>query len=903
MGIYNLDRIFQPESVAVIGATETENSIGNALMTNLENGGFSGKIVPINPKYATVKGIKTLETIRQSSHPIDLAIIATPISTVSDIVDDCIAAGTGGAVIISAGGKETGDQGRDIEKKIQEKAYAGGLRLVGPNCLGIINTETKLNASFASDMPSKGKLAFVSQSGAICTSILDLSFKEKIGFSHFVSIGSMVDVDFGDMIDYLGNDSRTSSILLYIENLTQIRKFMSAARAVSRIKPIVVLKSGRSEAGARAASSHTGALAGEDAVYDTAFKRAGIIRVNTIAQLFDCAELMAKTPPPKGSRLAIITNGGGPGVMATDALGNHGLAPAPLSRELTESLDDLLPQFWSRNNPIDILGDANRERFMKTVELCHESQSFDGILTIMVPQALTDPKPVAEALAASARDKRFPIFASWIGGKKMETAVAVLNQAKIPTYETPERAIQAFVFMVAYGRNLELLTQIPRKLSHKLQYDHNKVHNLLQDHMKQDAGFLSEAESKEILSAYGIPVNTTQTAATEEDAVSRAQKIGFPVALKLISPDISHKTDAHGVHLNLQSDDAVQSAFGKIMEGAKAYNPDAHIEGVSVQQYIDSPDYELLIGAKKDVSFGPVIVFGSGGIFTEILEDRSLGLPPLTPLLARRMMENTRVFSLLQGFRNRPPADMEALEALLMRVSQLVVDFPQIAELDMNPVIVKDGLPRAVDARIRLEDVAEPSALHLVISPYPDEYEFHEKTDDGRDIFIRPVKPEDAPLFKELFKELSSTSVYHRFFSAMKEISPAMLARFTQIDYDRQIALIALDDSSKKEKMFGIARVITDPDGKSGEFSILIGDPWHGQGIGAKLLGRVLQIAKNRKIERVWGTVLRENSKMIAFGKTLGFTPTADTDLGEIELKIDLTEADFSFLDQNPAGG
>ncbi len=893
MGIYNLDRIFQPESVAVIGATETENSIGNALMTNLENGGFTGTIVPINPKYATVKGIKTLETIRQSSHPIDLAIIATPISTVPDIVDDCIAAGTGGAVIISAGGKETGDQGRDIEKTIQEKAYAGGLRLVGPNCLGIINTETKLNASFASDMPSKGKLAFVSQSGAICTSILDLSFKEKIGFSHFVSIGSMVDVDFGDMIDYLGNDSRTSSILLYIENLTQIRKFMSAARAVSRIKPIVVLKSGRSEAGARAASSHTGALAGEDAVYDTAFKRAGIIRVNTIAQLFDCAELMAKTPPPKGSRLAIITNGGGPGVMATDALGNHGLEPAPLSRELTESLDDLLPQFWSRNNPIDILGDANRERFMKTVELCHESQSFDGILTIMVPQALTDPKPVAEALAASARDKHFPIFASWIGGKNMESAVKVLNQAKIPTYETPERAIQAFVFMVAYGRNLELLTQIPRKLSHKLQYDHNKVHNLLQDHMKQDAGFLSEAASKEILSAYGIPVNTTQTAATEEDAVSMAQKIGFPVALKLMSPDISHKTDARGVHLNLQSDDAVQSAFGKIMEGAKAYNPDAHIEGVSVQQYIDSPDYELLIGAKKDISFGPVIVFGSGGIFTEILEDRALGLPPLNRLLARRMMEGTRVFTLLQGFRNRPPADMEALEALLMRVSQLVIDFPQIAELDMNPVIVKDGLPRAVDARILLEDAAEPSPLHLVISPYPDEYEFHEKTDDGRDILIRPVKPEDAPLFKELFKELSSTSVYHRFFSAMKEISPAMLARFTQIDYDRQIALIALDGSSKKEKMFGIARVITDPDGKSGEFSILIGDPWHGQGIGAKLLGRVLQIAKNRKIERVWGTVLRENRKMIAFGKTLGFTPTADTDLGEIELKIDLTEADF----------
>ena len=897
MGIYNLNRIFQPESVAVIGATDRENSIGNALMTNLNEGAFSGKIIPVNPKNATVKGIKTLKSIKQSTHPVDLAIIATPISTIPEIIDECIAAGTGGAVIISAGGKEAGEKGREIEKTIQKKAYAGGLRLIGPNCLGIINTKMKLNASFASGMPARGKLAFVSQSGAICTSILDLSCKENIGFSHFISIGSMVDVDFGDIIDYLGNDPRTDSILLYIENLTHIRKFMSAARSVSRIKPIVVLKSGRSEAGARAASSHTGALAGEDAVYDTAFKRAGIIRVNTIAQLFDCAELMAKTPRPRGSRLAIITNGGGPGVMATDALADHKVAPAPLSRELTESLDEILPRFWSRNNPIDILGDATRERFIKTFDLCHESTSFDGILTIMVPQALTDPEPLATAMAESARNKNFPLFASWIGGKKMENAVTSLNQAKIPTYETPERAIQAFFFMVAYSRNLEMLTQIPRKLSLKLQYDRSKVQNLLDDNMNKDNGFLSEAASKKILSAYGIPVNTTQTAPTEEKALALAKKIGFPVALKLMSPDISHKTDANGVHLNLTSSDAVQDAFSKIMEGAKEYNPDAHIDGVSVQQSIDSPDYELLIGAKSDVSFGPVIMFGSGGIFTEILEDMALGLPPLNRLLAKRMMEDTRIFKLLQGFRNRPPADMEALEILLINISQLMTDFPRIAELDMNPVIVKDGFPMAVDARIRVEDIAQPSPMHLVISPYPEEYEFHEKIDDGIDIFIRPVKPEDASLFTELFGLLSSTSIYHRFFSAMKEISPAMLARFTQVDYDREIALIALDEASKNETMFGIARVISDPDGKTGEFSVLIGDPWHGQGIGAKLLGRVLQIAKTRGIETVWGTVLRENRKMIALQKRLGFTPKTDAEQGEVTLQINLKEADFSFLD------
>jgi len=901
MGIYNLDRVFHPEKVAVIGASEKEHSVGNALMTNLENGQFSGQIVPINPKYKTVKGIKTLASIKQSSDPVDLAIIATPISTVPDIIDDCIAAGTGGAVILSAGGKETGEQGRSIEKKIQKKAYGGGVRLIGPNCLGIINTAEGLNASFASDMPSEGKLAFVSQSGAICTAILDLSFKEKIGFSHFVSIGSMVDVDFGDMIDYLGNDSQTKSILLYIENLTQIRKFMSAARAVSRVKPIVVLKAGRSEAGAKAASSHTGALAGEDAVYDTAFKRAGIVRVNTIAQLFDCAELMAKKPRPNGSRLAIITNGGGPGVMATDALGSHGLEPAALSKELTQSLNDVLPRYWSRSNPIDILGDATRERFMKTFDLCYESKSFDAILAIMVPQALTDPEPVARALAESAQDKNFPVFASWIGGRKMAKAVDALNHAKIPTYETPERAVQAFVFMVEYNRNLKMLTQIPRKLSHELHYDPDKAGELIHNHIKKHSGLLSEAASKEILSAYGIPVNATKTVSTEEDAVAAAEEIGFPVAVKLVSQDISHKTDAKGVHLNLHSTDAVRAAFQKTMKGAEASNPDARVQGVTVQQYIDSPDHELLIGAKNDTSFGPVILFGSGGIFSEILEDRTLGLPPLNRLLARRMMENTRTYKRLRGFRNRPAADMEALEALLMRVSQLVSDFPQIVELDMNPVIVKDGQPRAVDARIRLEDTSQPAPLHLVISPYPDEYEFHEKTDDGRSVFIRPAKPEDAPLFQKLFQILSPTTIYHRFFSAMKEISPAMLARFTQIDYDREIALTALNEDPEKRKMFGMARVISDPDAKTGEFSVLVGDPWHGQGIGALLLGRVLQIAQKRGIEKVWGTVLRENRKMIALGKSLGFHAGPDADLGEMELEINLKEAAFSFLDQKPA--
>lgn len=899
MGIYNMDRIFSPESIAVIGATETEHSVGDALMKNLKDGGFSGKLIPVNPKYSTVHGLEALKSVSESNDPVDLAIIATPISTTPDIIDDCVKARVGGAIIISAGGKEAGEQGRKIEAEIQKKAYESGLRVIGPNCLGIIHPGKKLNASFATRMPLEGKLAFVSQSGAICTSILDLSFKEKMGFSHFVSIGSMVDVDFGDIIDYLGNEPRARSILLYIENLTNVRKFMSAARAVSRIKPIVVLKAGRSEFGAQAAASHTGAMAGEDAVYDTAFKRAGIVRVDSILQLFDCAELMAKKARPAGSRMAIITNGGGPGVMATDTLAAHGLKPEPLSSELMQSLDKILPPFWSRNNPIDILGDASKKRFMKTLDICHDSKSFDGILVIMAPQALTDPKPVAEALAESEKGKNFPIFASWIGGEKMEPAVDILNHSEIPTYETPERAIRAFLHMVQYGLNLEMLSEIPSKLSRELTFDHSKANELIQNHMKQNGNFLSETESKEILAAYGIPVNPTKTATTEDEAAVLAEEIGFPVALKLVSPDISHKTDADGVHLNLKSGDAVREAYQKIMEGAKNYKPDAEIIGVTIQNSIDKPDYELLIGAKTDVSFGPVILFGMGGIFTEVVKDRQLGLPPLNRLLARRQMENTSAYKLLKGYRNRPPADIEALEAILISVSQLMIDFPQIAELDMNPVIVKDGKPWAVDARIRLEEPSHPSPMHLVISPYPSEYEFHETTNDGRKLFIRPIKPEDAALFEELFGVLSPTSIYFRFFSTIKEISPAMLARFTQIDYDREIALVALEEETEKEKMLGVARVFGDPDGIKGEFSILIGDPWHGQGIGAKLLGRVLKIAQEQNYEMIWGSVLRENRNMIALGKKLGFITKSGTDHNEVELKINLKNADFSFLEND----
>ncbi|MCA1784637.1 MAG: acetate--CoA ligase family protein, partial [Desulfobacteraceae bacterium] len=626
---------------------------------------------------------------------------------------------------------------------------------MGPNCIGIIRPGVNLNASFASEMPNAGNMAFVSQSGAICTSILDMALKERIGFSHFVSIGSMLDVDFGDMIDFLGNDSSAKSILLYIESLTNFRKFMSAARSVSRIKPIIVLKSGRSPAGARAAASHTGAMAGEDAVYDAVFKRAGIVRVDTIEELFDCAELMAKQPRPHGPRLAILTNGGGPGVMAADTLARYGQEPEPLDPKTLQAFDSFLPDFWSRGNPIDILGDASAERFDRALSVCFNSKNLDGVLVILAPQALTDPLSVAKTLAAAIQERMFPVFACWMGGKRIAEAVDVLNAAGIPTYDTPERAVRAFLYMVSYARNLEMLLEVPAKIAGNMTFDQEKACRLIAGAPNQ--GFMSESDASEILAAYGLPMIRTKIAKNEAQAMQVARELGYPVVMKLHSPDITHKTDAGGVQIDLRSDADVGAAYRQILASTRQYNADARIEGVILQPFFSNPDYEILLGAKRDANFGPVIVFGMGGIYTEVLKDRSLGLPPMNRLLARRMMQETKAYSLLQGYRNRPAADMERLEEMIIRLSQLLIDFPDIAELDMNPVLIKDGKPVAVDARILVSPLAAPSSLHLVISPYPEEDESHMIDVDGRRIFVRPVKPEDAPLFTAFFKTLSPT--------------------------------------------------------------------------------------------------------------------------------------------------
>ncbi len=889
MSIHNLDKIFKPSSVAVIGASEKEGSVGTSLITNIVEDGYKGKIFPVNPRHRLIKGLKTYPSVSVIGQPTDLAVIATPIVEVPSIIKECVEAGVAAAIILSAGGKEVGVKGKALEEEIKREADRGSLRIIGPNCAGIASSESSLKASFARLMPLSGNLALISQSGGICAAILDLSVREGIGFAYFVSIGSMLDVDFGDLINYVGNDSNVSSIVLYIENLTNIRKFMSAARAVSRVKPIVVLKAGKSVAGARAASSHTGALAGEDAVYNAAFKRAGLVRVDTIEELFDCAELTAKQPTPTGSGLAIITNGGGPGVMATDALSVYDLEPVSLGSETILKLDEFLPPFWSKGNPIDILGDASPGVWRRAIDVCLSAREINALVIIFVPQALSCALAIANALVELLKDRHHPpVFAVWMGGESVDKGRQALNKAGIPTYETPERAVSAFLSMYSYKHNLEMLQEIPPKLEASLEFDRSAAKAIIERALTEKTTMLTEIESKALLKAYGIPTNHTEVARSPEDAMRLAQEIGYPVVMKIHSRDIVHKSDARGILLNLYNEEQVRNAFSKIMANARNYDSRAELQGVSVQPMFKHPDYELILGSKKDCDFGPVILFGMGGIMTEILKDWAIALPPLNRLLARRLIEGTKVYQMLRGYRNRPPAPLGLLEELLIRLSNLVTDFPEISELDINPMMLAGDLACAVDARVLVEPSNVSAPNHLVISPYPNEYEMTVTTREGVDLFVRPIKPEDAPALVDLFNSLSSRSIYYRFFSPMKSISHDMLARFTQIDYDRDMALVAMDRTHPEGEMLGVARLISDPWGAKAEFAVMISDPQQGKGIGAILMKYLITIAKERGIEVIIGLVLAENKHMLALGRKLGFTVSRTPEDSHYELKIDL---------------
>lgn len=882
-----LDKFFKPESIAIVGASSKENSIGRILIENLQKDGFPGRIYPINPEHGEILGIPAFPSVTDVPAGIDLAIVAVPIKGVPEVMRECGWARVPGVIIISAGGKEVGEEGTKIEADIHAAAQAGGIRYLGPNCLGILCPHARLNASFAAHSVLPGSVALLSQSGAICSAILDMAEVQDIGFSHFVSIGSMTDLDFAEMIDYLGNDDQVRSILIYMENLVHHRKFMSAARSVSRVKPIIVVKSGRSAAAARAATSHTGALAGQDEAYNAAFRRAGIIRVDTIAQLFNCAEALGKMNRPLGGNLAIITNAGGLGVMAVDAFSKWELEPAVLSPETVARLDQMLPEYWSRNNPVDILGDAPPERYLEAVRAVLAAPEVSGVLVFLTPQAMTDPTAVAQALVPEIKKQAKPLFAVWMGGQDVAPGIQMLNEAGVPTFETPEEAVDTFMEMYSYTRNLELLQETPPRLPADLEVNTKQARTFIDECFERQTLLLTEVEAKAILSAYGIPVNPTVTVSSAAAAAAVAKKLGFPVVAKIHSPEISHKSEVDGVRAFLKSEEEVAAAFGDIVNRARAARPEARIFGVTIQTQVEKSPLELILGAKKDPQFGPLLLFGLGGVLTEVLHETAVDLPPLNLLLARRLMERTRIYKILKGYRNIPPANLELLEEILVRLSQLVTDFPEIAELDINPLLISNGRPVCVDARILLEPSTVPAPRHLIIAPYPNQYESDWLLEDGTPVLLRPMKPEDESLVSEFLSYCSEDALYFRYFQHIKKWTHEMLIRFTQNDYDRELGLMAIGQPPGPEVMLGVSRLVMAVDRSTAEFAVIVADPWQGKGLGEKLIERVIEIARVNEVKMLWGDVLAANQPMLSLVKKLGFTiKDAEDGVRQVEMPL-----------------
>ncbi len=887
--VHPLDPIFHPETVAVVGASVKPGSVGSIIMRNLTENAFNGVVYPVNPKRRAVHGIHCYPTLADVPEPIDLAVIATPAATVPGLMEQCVQQGVKGAIIISAGFSELGEEGRALEQRIADIAR-GHLRIIGPNCLGVIHPPYGLNASFAASMPKPGHIALLSQSGAICTSILDWAREVNVGFSSFISVGSMVDVDFGDLIDYFGEDPRTRSLILYMESIGDVRRFLSAARAVARTKPIIVVKAGRHEAGARAAASHTGALAGADAVFDAAFRRAGVLRVTTISELFNMAEILATQSAPRGPSLAIITNAGGPGVMATDALMLQGGQLAELTPETMDALNAALPPYWSRSNPIDILGDANPERYRTAVDICIRDPAVDGLLVLLTPQAMTDPTETARQLLPFARAHNKPILTSWMGGTEVQEGRRILNMADFPTFSSPEEAIQSFLHMVQYRRNQELLYETPEALPGDWAPDTERVQKTIDAVTREKRLLLTEDEAKDMLAAYGIPVTRTIPCRSADEAVAAAREIGYPVVLKLLSKTITHKTDVGGVRLNLADESAVRGAFTAIQARLEQLGRSDEFEGVTVQPMITAKGYELIIGSSVDRQFGPVILFGAGGVLVEIFKDRALALPPLNRALARRLMERTRIYEALRGARGIA-VDLEALETLLVRFSQLVADFREIAEIDINPLLSSSEGVIALDARVLL---ASPEALakgppRLAIMPYPNKYTAPFELKDGRRILVRAIRPEDEPLIVEFHAGHSERTLRMRFFGMVRVLTRENLIRLCHLDYDRELALVGIHhDENHKPHIVGVSRYYLRPELGIAEFALVVGDAWQRQGIGRHLMERLIEVARDRGVKQLSGQVLADNDPMLKLLTQLGFRVEPTQDPAVVRAILDL---------------
>ncbi|MCP4416157.1 MAG: bifunctional acetate--CoA ligase family protein/GNAT family N-acetyltransferase [Chloroflexi bacterium] len=896
-----LDVIFSPKSVALIGATEREGSVGRTILWNLMTNSFGGTIFPVSLKRSSVMGIKAYPSVAEIPEAVDLAIVVTPAHTVPGVIRECVESGVRGAIVISAGFKERGPEGMKLEEEILAEARRGNMRIIGPNCLGVMSPSTGLNATFASRMARPGSVGFISQSGALLASILDWSFRENVGFSSFVSIGSMLDVDWGDLITYLGNDSRTKSIVIYMESIGNARSFLSAAREVALTKPIIVIKPGRTEAAAQAAASHTGSLTGSDEVLAAAFRRSGVLRVDSIDDLFNMAEVLAKQPSPRGPRLTIVTNAGGPGVLATDALISSRGELTSLSEETMAALNELLPDHWSHNNPIDILGDANAERYEKSIQIAANDENSDGLLVILTPQAMSNPTQTAHAmkkLYGRPAQYRYgkPVLASWMGGADIASGESILNQANIPTFAFPDTAARVFQYMWRYQKRLQSLYETPflpgetEESSQKI----GEISQVIADVRANGRTILTEYESKQVLAAYDIPTVETHLAKTAVEAVDIAQKMGYPVVLKLNSETITHKTDVGGVRLDLATESEVRHAFTTMKQAVTEKYSAADFLGVTVQPMLMLKDgYELIIGASPDPQFGPVLLFGTGGTLVEVFKDRALGLPPLTTTLARRMMERTKIYKALHGVRGRDPIDLAALEALLVRFGQLVAEQRWIKEIDINPLFASSDRLIALDARVVLyePEVTEDQLPQLAIRPYPTNYikSFTSKKDIP--LIIRPIRPEDEPMMAKFHENLSERSVYLRYFRAFKldqRVKHERLTRICFVDYDRDMALVVVHKNAEtaRDEIIAAGRLTKSHGDIEAEFAILVSDDFQGQGIGFQMLVHLLRVGKREGVKRVVAYLLPENRGMRTICLKLGFR--MEREAGLVKAIIDL---------------
>ena len=898
MSVRNFDALLRPRGIAVVGASDRPNSVGGVVLRNLLRGGFAGPVMPVNPKHQALAGVLAYPNVKSLPAPADLAVICTPAATVPGLVAELGAAGTRAAVVLSAGLAQLRDAtGVSLEQRMLETARPHGLRVLGPNCLGLGVPGIGLNATFANIDALPGDLAFVSQSGAVCTVALDWASGSQIGFSHFVSLGDSADVDVADLLDWLGADPGTRAILLYLESVGRARKFLSAARAAARNKPVIAIKAGRFAEGARAATSHTGALAGVDDVCDAALRRAGIVRVGRIDELFDAAETLARARPLRGDRVAIVSNGGGLGVLAADCVVASGGRLVALAETTRATLDAVLPASWSHGNPVDIVGDAPGARYAGALGALLDDPGVDVVFVLHAPTALAHGDDAAHAVAAvlaeHPHDAR--VLTSWPGRVSAEPARRILRDAGVASYDTPEDAIAAFSRMLAHRRNQELLMEMPSSQPVEFAPDVAAARKAIDAALAADRTLLSEPEAKLVLAAFGVPVVETEIAGDAAEAVAKARRLGFPVALKILSPDVTHKSDVGGVVLDLETPEAVAEAARAMRARLLAHLPNAQPGGFTVQRMVRRPGArELIVGAACDPVFGPFVLFGHGGTAAEVIGDRAVALPPLNASLARELVSRTRVAKLLAGYRDRAPADLDAVCLALVQVAQILVDLPEVVELDVNPLLADEHGVLALDARMRVASIesietarGRPSADRLAIRPYPRELEERVALRDGRRVLLRPIRPEDEAAHQALFASLAPEDVRFRFFNMVRELSHSQMARYTQIDYDREMAFVAIaEDPQRSAETLGVVRGIFDPDFVRAEFAILVRSDQKGRGLGHALLEKLVRHCRARGAREVVGQVLPDNRAMLDLAHTLGFESRFVPGDGVVEVRL-----------------